>query len=223
MEVLLIRHGNPDYANDCLTATGRAEARRLAAALAELPIASIYVSPLGRARETCRFTVDRKSVSPVVLDWLEERGILRDGVYLWEASGETFLRRGADCGRPDGFSLRERIPEGDEQFVRVKHGFDALMDAHGYVRDGELYRVQEPSDERIAVFCHKGVILTLLADILHWPLAMIFVSLEIHPTGVTRLQMVENDGLAHFKAIAINGLTHLRTHAHEEEAGHGRK
>jgi hypothetical protein len=53
--------------------------------------------------------------------------------------------------------------------------------------------------------------LTLLSDILHWPLPMIFVSLQIHPTGITRLEMVEKNGLANFKAVAINDLTHLHS------------
>ena len=95
------------------------------------------------------------------------------------------------------------------QFERVKNGFDALMADYGYIRKGDLYRVERPSEGRIALFCHKGVILTLLADLLHWPLPAIFVSLLIHPTGVTRLEMIENDDLAHFKAAAINDLSHL--------------
>ena len=49
---------------------------------------------------------------------------------------------------------------------------------------------------------------------LHWALPMLFVSLHIHPTGVTRLEMVEHDGdgqtvRANLKALAINDLSHL--------------
>ena len=86
------------------------------------------------------------------------------------------------------------------------------------VRHGDLYRVEKGSDKRIASFCHKGVILTLLADILHWPLPMIFVSLQIHPTGITRLEMVEKNGIANFKATAINDVTHLRSYSHATES-----
>jgi probable phosphoglycerate mutase len=106
------------------------------------------------------------------------------------------------------------MPEGAEQFERVRAGFDALLAEYGYLRDGHGYRVEQPSDARIALFCHKGVILTLLADLLHWALPMVFVSLHIHPTGVTRLEMVDRDGCghavrAHLKALAINDLSHL--------------
>jgi probable phosphoglycerate mutase len=219
MKVLLIRHGDPDYANDCLTAVGKKEAQCLADALERLVIDELYVSPLGRARETCSFTADRKAISPVVLDWLMERGITRDGRNcLWEAPGELFLsasERSEGRCQNDWFDLSVSLPEGREQFERVKKGFDALLATYGYVRDGDLYHVAtdhvaKAADKRIALFCHKGVILTLLADILHWPLPMIFISLQIHPTGITRLEMVEENGLANFKAVAINDLTHLR-------------
>jgi broad specificity phosphatase PhoE len=213
MEILLIRHGDPDYANDCLTDIGKREAVCLADDLKRLEIDGIYVSPLGRARETCRYTTDRKDVSPVVLDWLMERGIERDGLCLWEAPGEVFLRSAEHSSQDNEGDLGRIMPEGCDQFDRVRKGFDALMATYGYVRNGDMYQVEKESDKRIALFCHKGVILTLLADILHWPLPMIFVSLQLHPTGVTRLEIVKKRHLAHFQATAINDLTHLRSYS----------
>ena len=58
------------------------------------------------------------------------------------------------------------------------------------------------------------MILTLLADVLHWALPMVFVSLHVHPTGVTRLEMLEQDGFAYLKALAINDLSHLGSTLH---------
>ena len=209
MEILLIRHGDPDYANDSLTERGVVEARQLAHALSGVPIDDLYVSPLGRAQETCAFTAAGKNVTPITLDWLRERGIKRGPVYLWEAPGEMFL--GADTlgTQNDWFEPDGAMPEGSEQFERVRAGFDSLLQSYGYVRQGHGYRVENGSNKRIALFCHKGVILTLLADILHWALPMVFVSLHIHPTGVTRLELVEQDGFSHLKALAINDLSHL--------------
>jgi probable phosphoglycerate mutase len=80
---------------------------------------------------------------------------------------------------------------------------------YGYLRDGHTYRVEGGSDVRIALFCHKGVILTLLADVLHWALPMLFVSLHVHPSSVTHLEMAEQDSFAHLRALAINDLSHL--------------
>jgi len=212
MEILLIRHGDPDYANDSLTPRGVSEARQLAAALQRQPLDQLYVSPLGRAQETCAFTAEAKAMQPVTLDWLRERGIKRGPVYLWEAPGEMFL--GTETLPTQNDWATGEMPEGAEQFARVRDGFDALLSEHGYLRDGHSYRVVQPSDARVALFGHKGVILTLLADVLHWALPMVFVSLHIHPTGVTRLETIEQDDCsgavrAHLKALAINDLSHL--------------
>jgi broad specificity phosphatase PhoE len=209
MEILLIRHGDPDYAHDTLTDRGFKEARLLAEALAPLPIDDLYVSPLGRAQATCAFTSQVKGLAPTTLDWLRERGIKRGPVYLWEAPGEMFLRAEAVACQDDWYEPDGAMPEGAEQYARVRTGFDDLLQSYGYTRDGYGYRVVQGSDRRIVLFCHKGVILTLLGDILHWALPMVFVSLHIHPTGVTRLEMVEQDGFAHLKALVINDLSHL--------------
>jgi probable phosphoglycerate mutase len=209
MEVLLIRHGDPDYANDSLTKRGVVEAQQLANALSSVVIDDLYVSPLGRAQATCALTAEAKNETPITLDWLRERGIKRGPVYLWEAPGEMLLGSETLGTQNDWFEPDGAMPEGREQFERIRAGFDDLMRSYGYVRQGHRYRVENGSNKRIALFCHKGVILTLLADILHWALPMVFVSLHIHPSGVTRLEMVERDGFAHLKALAINDLSHL--------------
>jgi broad specificity phosphatase PhoE len=211
MEMLLVRHGDPDYANDTLTERGLREARALAQGLREVRIDRIYTSPLGRALATVAPTAEEKGLEPAVLDWLRERGIKRGPVYLWEAPGSMFLERPALPG-PDDWHLPEgAMPEGAEQAARVQAGFDALMGELGYLREGHGYRVVQPSEERVALFCHKGVILTMLADMLHWALPMVFVSVHIHPTGVTRLEMVEEGAFAYWKALAINDRSHLGT------------
>ena len=46
MKLLLIRHGDPDYAIDGLTETGRREAALLAERIAPMEISEYYVSEL---------------------------------------------------------------------------------------------------------------------------------------------------------------------------------
>ena len=53
MRILIVRHGDPDYANDCLTEKGRVEAALLADKLEKEKLDYFYSSPMGRARETC--------------------------------------------------------------------------------------------------------------------------------------------------------------------------
>ena len=55
MKILLIRHGDPDYAIDSLTEKGWREAKLLSNRLEKLEIRDFYVSPLGRARKSKGF------------------------------------------------------------------------------------------------------------------------------------------------------------------------
>ena len=54
MQLLIIRHGDPDYSIDSLTKKGWREAELLADRLSKLDIKAFYVSPLGRAKDTHR-------------------------------------------------------------------------------------------------------------------------------------------------------------------------
>ena len=49
MNILIIRHGEPDYENDSITERGADDARRLAAIIDRYHIDEFYVSPLGQA------------------------------------------------------------------------------------------------------------------------------------------------------------------------------
>ena len=58
MRIILVRHGHPDYANDCLTPLGRLHAAAAAQRLQDEGIQKIFSSTCGRAMETARHTAD---------------------------------------------------------------------------------------------------------------------------------------------------------------------
>ena len=66
MKLIIIRHGDPDYSIDSLTA------RILADRVSKLDVKSFYVSPLGRARDTAKPTLEKMGREAEVLEWLEE-------------------------------------------------------------------------------------------------------------------------------------------------------
>ena len=70
MKLLFIRHGEPDYAHDTLTEKGWREAELLAGRIAPLDVRQYYVSPLGRAQDTARPTLQKAGRTAVTLDWL---------------------------------------------------------------------------------------------------------------------------------------------------------
>ena len=54
MELYIIRHGDPDYANDTLTEKGWKQAEALVPRMVKVKPTKIYASPRGRAQDTAK-------------------------------------------------------------------------------------------------------------------------------------------------------------------------
>ena len=72
MKLLIIRHGDPNYAIDSLTPTGWEEAALVAERIAKLDVKAFYVSPMGRAQATASETLKKMNRSAQTLPWLRE-------------------------------------------------------------------------------------------------------------------------------------------------------
>ena len=57
MQLIIVRHGDPNYAIDSLTKEGKEEAKLLAKRLEKENIDYFYCSPLGRAKKTASYTL----------------------------------------------------------------------------------------------------------------------------------------------------------------------
>ena len=69
MKIILVRHGHPDYINDCLTPLGHEQAAKAALRLKDEGIEKIYSSPFGRAYETALHTAEVLSQNVTKLDF----------------------------------------------------------------------------------------------------------------------------------------------------------
>jgi len=76
MRLYIIRHADPDYANNTITPAGQAEGGALAAHIQTLGVDEIYSSPQGRAIDTARYTTDLLNQPIRIEPWLQELGEL---------------------------------------------------------------------------------------------------------------------------------------------------
>ncbi|MBD5525093.1 MAG: histidine phosphatase family protein [Lachnospiraceae bacterium] len=74
MRIIFIRHGDPDYVNDALTPKGIREAKLLSDRLVKWPTKQMdfYCSPLGRAKQTASYTLERIGRTAEIYDWMKE-------------------------------------------------------------------------------------------------------------------------------------------------------
>ena len=230
MRILIIRHGDPDYSIDSLTEKGWREAELLSERLSKMEIKDFYVSPLGRAKDTASFTLKKMNRTAEECQWLREfepqiqKPNEPDGPTIaWDwlpadwTKEETFVRR-------DLWSTQEAMKGGkvQEEYRWVVDNLDKVLEKHGYVREGDIYRAERPNRDTLVFFCHFGLECVLLSHLLDISPMIPWHHMCMLPTSVTTLYTEERrKGLAIFRAQSIGDLSHLYA-AGEEPAFSGR-
>lgn len=215
MKLLIIRHGDPDYSIDSLTEKGFREAKLLSERLSKIHIDDFYCSPLGRAQRTSEPTLALFGKTAETLDWLEEfRGRITSPFtneirvswdlppYLW-------------CKDALNFDIEEwhnsdlmKLGNAKEIFDETAAGVDKLLLGYGMEREAICYKGD--CDKTIALFCHFGLGITVLAYLLGISPVVAQNNFFLAPTSVTTL-VTETDskGYSHFRAIGVGDISHL--------------
>jgi len=140
MKLVFVRHGDPDYVHDSLTERGKVEAEILSGRIAELKVRKFYCSPLGRAEETAKYTLEKIGKNAITCDWLREF----PGYIIDEKTGGRripwdFMPRDW-TGKPKLYDREKWLLEpvmqtGDveEVYARVCAGIDGLLSEYGYI------------------------------------------------------------------------------------------
>ena len=218
MRLLLIRHGDPDYVTDGLTAVGKQEAGLLAERIAPMDVAEYYVSTMGRALETARPTLERAGRTALPCDWLREFSI---GVHRPDCDGLSHVPWDwlpQDWSKDPVLLDREHWHEHPvfaemdlkSPYDRVIAEFEAVLAGHGYRRDGLCYRVEHANSDTLVFFCHFGVSCVLMSRLMNVSPMALWHGLAMAPTSVTTIYSEERrPGIASFRASAVGDISHL--------------
>ncbi len=217
MRLYIIRHGDPDYAVDGLTAAGQKEAEALAKRLRSIGLDRLYTSPKGRARATAKYTEDALGKTACVLDWTREISEWTTEqppfgrLMAWDTPGETLRSLGA-------FSNAEKLttlaPLASLDLVGrladLQRESDIFLKELGFEREDARYKVLTPSREKVAVFCHGGFCLAWLSHLLQIPIGLVWSSFWIAPSSVTTVLFDERyPGWASPRCLGVCDLSHL--------------
>lgn len=237
MRLLFFRHGDPNYEIDGLTEKGKTEAALLAQRIKSFDIDEVYVSPLGRAKETMEYSLQKLGVEATTLDWLREFPALFDPNACEGDAIEAYKNELKKCEADGKYEKRivwdmmpsyySRHPElfdakawrssdiakasnAEEKYDEVTASFDKLLQDHGYRRNNGIYSVTEGNEKTLAFFCHFGITCVILSHL--WNVSP-FVPLQflaMAPTSITELVTEEREkGMAIFRALSIGDITHL--------------
>jgi len=215
MRLLFIRHADPDYEKDSLTEKGWKEAELLSNRISAMDIKEFYVSPLGRARDTASVTLKKMNRTAEVLPWLREFHVYDEDLgrerICWDLLPQDWTKIDEYYSK----DLWHTVPFMEKANViseanKVFEGIDKILEKHGYVREGNLYRAINPNRDTIAFFCHFGVECVILSHLLGISPVLLWHGFCALPSSVTTLVTEERrKGIAYFRTLAFGDISHL--------------
>lgn len=214
MKLIIIRHGDPDYSIDSLTPKGWREAQLLADRISKLDVTAFYCSPLGRAKDTASFTLERMHAKATELSWLREfEGKIRKGLKVtncwdrlpceWTNEDKYYSDQWCDTKLMRSLNVKK-------EYKKVCEGIDALLSQYGYEHTGRCYKVKKSNHDTIVLFCHFGVEAVILSHIFSCSPMLLWHNFVALPTSVTTLITEEREqGTAVFRCQQFGDISHL--------------
>lgn len=198
MKIIFVRHGHPNYKDDCLTELGHPQAEAAAERLETEKIDKIYSSSCGRAVETAQHIASRHGLEVEQLDFIRELDWgspqSDDFVNPWGVPDE-WIAEGKDIMNPDwenqdGYKGHKIIPN----IHKMQAAFDEWLKGFGFCRDGNYYRVEKENNENIILVSHGGASSVVIAHLFNLPFS--FVCRAICPdfTAITVVKLEGEQG-----------------------------
>ena len=220
MRIIFIRHGEPDYAHDCLTEQGRIQALAAAERLREEGIEEIFSSPLGRAAETAAAAAKALNLPVKTLDYMRELhwGSI-DGLPI-PANGHPWDL--ADMLAAEGWDLTDPAWREHSYFNnnivaaeadRVARETDRWLLSLGYERRGVYYHCVRPEavQKTVALFSHGGSSAAAMGHILNLPFPYACGLFHLEFTGITIIRLNRNPGKQTLPCLELaNDGRHIR-------------
>ena len=218
MKLLFIRHGDPNYENDCLTELGKEEAEILSERMLHTEVTEYFVSPMGRARETAKPTLEKTGRTATMYPWLQEFSqvqIMRPSdttpgiAWDWLPADWTKVPEYYD---KDKWYTTEIMKSGnaEEEYKKVVEGIDKLLAEHGYVRENNYYRAEKPNRDTLAFFCHFGLECVIIGHLIGVSPMVLWHGMCAAPASITEVNTEERrPGIASFRVATFGDTHHL--------------
>ena len=189
MRIIFVRHGDPDYLQDCLTQNGHKHAAAVAQRLAKEGISEIYSSPCGRAYETASYTALLLNLPIVKLDYMQE---ISWGGFRIPNNGHPWML--AESLLESGFDFRARDWKGHpffdgnaatEGYKFITVLFDLFLQSQGYKHEKGRFFCTTETSKTIALFGHGGSGACVLAHLLSLPFPYVLAVMPFDFASIT--------------------------------------
>lgn len=218
MRIVFVRHGHPNYKDDCLTELGHLHAEAAAKRLADEPFGAIYSSTCGRARETAEHIAAPHGLDVTSYDFMREihwgsksKDIFMDG-NPWNLV-DYMVKEGQTLMSP---TWRGEFPFAEDDvylssYDTVSAGIDGWLEELGFTREGEYYRVGTVKHETVAMVSHGGASQVALAHMFNLPVPFVCRAICPNFTAITVVTLNGAEGeLISPRFEIMNDARHIR-------------
>lgn len=240
MRIIFIRHGDPDYEHDTITAKGKREVKALTKRVIKWNVKEFYTSPLGRAQATIAPALKKLKREQITLPWLQEFYYpakdpeTGEDHIMWDLKPEYFTGEEKYFDKNLWFDT-DFIKSGDgaRYYKMVTDGIDELLSSYGYKRNGMMYSVESPvpnpnwhnpvnrwhlvsdknlkDDTTLVLTCHLGVMFAIMSHLLNLSPMQLWQGFYVAPTSITVLNTEERTpGSAYFRVERLGDTNHLK-------------
>ncbi len=193
MKILFVRHGAPNYKDDCLTPLGHAQAEAAADRLKDERIDFFYASSCGRAYETAVHIANRHGKEVEKLDFMREiqwgpkGGNPHVDYNPWMKVSEM-ITNGDSVMNPD-WAESETYKDNfvSERVNLVAESFDKWLSEFGYERCGEYYKVTKENKNAVLLASHGGSSSSVFSHIFNIPFTAVISMFRINFTSITEV------------------------------------
>ncbi|NLG13250.1 MAG: histidine phosphatase family protein [Lentisphaerae bacterium] len=226
MLLFVIRHGDPIYNPDSLTPKGQRQAEALARRFATHKLDRIFASPLKRAHDTAVPTSELLGIPIETEEWTSEalawdeftfndpnhngrkRWLFIKPGHLYHNEKDHFRNkdwRECECLQNlDGYFKPETC------YDRISAASDEFLAKLGYQKEGHIYKIIKPSNERVALFCHEGFSMCWFPYLLGIPPHLFWSTFGLSHTGVNIVYFENHpDGYTFPRCLAWDDLSHI--------------
>lgn len=214
MKIIFVRHGHPNYKDDCLTELGHPQAEAAAERLKDEKIDKIFSSSCGRAVETACHIAARHNLDITQLDFMREIhwGVPDTDDYVqpwWKV--DSWVKDGKDIMNHDwqnDADFKDRTVV--SSYNKVSAAFDEWLKELGLEREGNYYRVTKENNDTIMLASHGGSSSVVLSHIFNLPFSFVCRSICPNFTAITVVNFVGKEGeLTSPKFELVNDARHI--------------
>lgn len=196
MLLYIIRHGEPG-SDGALTELGHKQAQAVGERMAQCGIDRIFSSPLLRARQTAEPACQRLGLEMHIEDWAAEIGdgrlttlpdgtrksvsLLQNTCFLTDGNADLPFSRAYECDHFSTSGMKEAV-------AFIEDNGNAFLERLGYKKEGNVYRIINPNEERVALFCHAAFSRAWISVLLHIPVHIMWAGFDYEHSGVTVLE-----------------------------------